>query len=157
MNGMILIIDDEPGTFGLHKVYFGKRHYGTEVINSVDEAIEFFKEPRFPVDCLIIDIMMPPGSELRDRGVKPGQAGYALIDWLFEQQGKVLGLARFADVPIAIYTQTDASVARSFMDELTKRSALKVSWNVWAKADSGPLGFVSSFLQWFESVRKTRR
>ncbi len=58
-NGLILIVDDEPGILEIEKEMILMHHYGVITARSGEEALEIFKKHGDEIGLVILDINMP--------------------------------------------------------------------------------------------------
>ncbi|HEY6190450.1 MAG TPA: response regulator [Pyrinomonadaceae bacterium] len=110
MSLTILFVDDEPRHTDVYVQVLRELGHTVEYLQSVDTALEFFKENMERINLLVLDIMMPPGKAFKDTDTEVGlKTGVCFFE-------VVRGLK--PDLPVIVLTNvSDKRVAQKFMEK----------------------------------------
>ena len=53
----LLFVDDDSNVLNINRNYFESRGFSVSVAQTADQALDHVK--KYPVDCVVLDIMMP--------------------------------------------------------------------------------------------------
>ena len=147
----IVFIDDQPAALRYYIRALEDKGYEITILSSSDAAWEFFGEPRDDVKAVILDVMMPEGSHVKDPS--HGMAtGIYLIRRILMQE--VVHKRSKTNIPIAVLTNRNI---REVMDDVRTLVGNEYVSNlkVWSKLDfSDPFEFGNVFSKWLSSVSK---
>jgi len=69
---MILLVDDERRRMDSYVQELGLAGYDVQFESDVDNALKFFRDNEAQIELLILDVMMPAGSNFSDAGTEHG-------------------------------------------------------------------------------------
>jgi len=121
----IMLIDDDHGPMDYYVEALKERGFAVTQIDCVDDAFRWVENPSSqPPDCLVIDIMLPPGFRLAKEETENGLRSGVLIAEACRK--------RFAGVPLVVLTNRPDPEATNSLPEGTM---------VKAKFDVAPFAF----------------
>jgi CheY-like chemotaxis protein len=155
--GTILIIDDQPGTLGMHIGEIIKRGFSVKIVSSCQEAFERYEEYSGDLSGIILDVIMPwtPGEEPPEGNQDGMFTGIYVYQHIIHVECIMRKSRRVP--PVGVLTNSaDPELEEKIIK--TRRDVIDIGggdgyecpYRIWRKTQYKPRVFVDYYVKWIQ-------